>query len=185
MKIAVYCASVSNLPAQYVDLAKCLGHWIGSKGHTLVYGGVNAGLMHVVAQATHDAQNGHICGVVPQVFAHRADPIADQVLHAQNLSDRKAMMIDMADAFVVLPGGIGTIDEWITTLSQISVNPDDNRRIIVVNPDGIFDAQAEQISATSRSIFARGHDFNAWNIFVNDIESLTQALNNLHNDNQQ
>ncbi len=156
MKIAVYCSSQAGLPQPYEDVARATGKWIGENGHTLVYGGVNAGLMHTVAQATHDA-GGHVTGVIPERFAHRADPVVDTVIATTDLSDRKMKMMDLADVFVVLPGGIGTIDEWISTLSQIIVNGDNDKRgIVAVNIDHIFDFQLAELKVMSQSVLARG-----------------------------
>ena len=66
--------------------------------------------MHTVAQATHDA-GGKVLGVVPDRFKHRTDAVVDQVVNCQDLGDRKTIMIDNAQLFVVLPGGLGTLDE--------------------------------------------------------------------------
>ena len=96
--------------------AEALGQWIGSHGHTLVYGGVNAGLMHTVAQATHDA-GGKVIGIIPERFRSRADELNDEVIFTADLAERKATMIEMANLFVVLPGGIGTLDEFIETMT--------------------------------------------------------------------
>lgn len=132
MNVAVYCASRENLGEKYEAPAIALGKWLGENGHTLVYGGVKSGLMHTVAQAAHDA-GAHIVGVVPERFVERTDAVVDEVVKCHDLGDRKVIMMDRADAFVVLPGGLGTLDEWLSTLSQIIVNIDDHRPIFVVN----------------------------------------------------
>ena len=137
MNVAVYCASRENLGEKYEAPAIALGKWLGENGHTLVYGGVKSGLMHTVAQAAHDA-GAHIVGVVPERFVERTDALVDEVVKCHDLGDRKVIMMDRADAFVVLPGGLGTLDEWLSTLSQIIVNIDDHRPIFVVNVDGMY-----------------------------------------------
>ena len=132
MNIVVYCSANSDLPSEIVAIATALGRWIGERGHTLVYGGVNAGLMHATAVAAHEAGCRHIVGIVPECFEHRADPLCTELQLARDLCDRKSRLIAQGDAFVVLPGGIGTIDEWISTLSQLIV--DGNvKPIIAVN----------------------------------------------------
>lgn len=156
MNIAVYCSSRDGLPEEYQEAARELGRWIGHGGHTLVYGGVDAGLMHVVAQATHQA-GGHITGVVPERFKARTDALVDRLIACRDLADRKDIMINLADVFVVLPGGIGTIDEWVSTLSQLMVNPDDHRPIVALNVHGMYDGLLKQLRDTARSPFARGH----------------------------
>ena len=115
MNIVVYCSANSDLPSEIVAIATALGRWIGERGHTLVYGGVNAGLMHATAVAAHEAGCRHIVGIVPECFEHRADPLCTELQLARDLCDRKSRLIAQGDVFVVLPGGLGTIDEWIST----------------------------------------------------------------------
>lgn len=177
MNIAVYCASRENLGQPYEAPAIALGKWIGENGHTLVYGGVKAGLMHTVAQAAHGA-GAHIVGVVPERFMDRTDTVVDEVVKCHDLGDRKVIMIDRADAFVVLPGGLGTLDEWLSTLSQIIVNTNDRRPIFVVNAGGMYTHQLEQLRTTARSPFARGKHIDC-SIEVADADELTAALEKL------
>ena len=119
MNIVVYCSAQDGLDKKYQQLAQALGTWIGQNGHTLVYGGVKSGLMHVTAQAAHDT-GGHITGVIPEMFKHRQDPLCNEVVSTSDLQQRKQYMIEHGDVFVVLPGGIGTLDEWISTTSAPS-----------------------------------------------------------------
>lgn len=174
MNIAVYCASREDLGEIYEAPAKALGKWMGENGHTLVYGGVKAGLMHTVAQSAHDA-GAHIVGVVPMRFLARTDAVVDEVIECADLGDRKVIMMDRSDAFVVLPGGLGTLDEWLSTLSQIIVNVDDHRPIFVVNTEGMYTHQLEQLRDTARSPFARGKHIDC-SIEVADGEALIAEL---------
>ena len=175
LKIAVYCSSRDGLPEEDEAVARATGEWIGRNGHTLVYGGVNAGLMHTVAQATHDA-GGRVVGVIPERFAHRGDAVVDEMIATRDLSDRKMKMIEMSDLFVVLPGGIGTLDEWLSTLSQIMVNGEDDRRgIVAVNMHGLYDAQAQELVQVSKSIFARGKHIDM-TAMANNTEQLIEYL---------
>lgn len=157
--IAVYCSSRDNLGDDVTAEALEVARAIGAAGHDLIYGGVNAGLMHLVAQAAKDA-GAHITGVVPEVFSHRADPLCDTIITAADLNERKGIMIARADAFVILPGGLGTIDEWISTLSDIMVrervDPAADRPILVLNLQGMYDGMVMQLSSTAQSVYARG-----------------------------
>lgn len=175
MKIAVYCSSRRGLPQEYFDLAQALGQWMGSHGHTLVYGGVNAGLMHTVAQACRDA-GGHIVGVNVETFRHRTDPLVDEVHYTPHLGERKAMMYQMADTFVVLPGGLGTVDEWFATLSQMVVSADENRVIVVVNAHGMYDALLRYLDELAVSPFARDAHLRRY-VVVNNQQELINTLN--------
>ena len=158
-RVAVYCSSRADLPADVVAGAELIPSSIGQAGGELVYGGVDAGLMHTVGRAAR-AAGAHVTGVVPEVFASRADAVCHELVEATDLNDRKGKMIDMADVFVVLPGGIGTIDEWISTLSHIMVmekaEPDADRPILVWNHEGMYDGEVRQLAETSRSVYARG-----------------------------
>ena len=155
MKIVVYCSSQGGLDEKYQQLARELGTWIGQHGHTLLYGGSNAGLMHITASAVHEA-GGHVTGVIPEMFRHRLDPVCDDAVHTANLGDRKQYMIEHGDAFVVMPGGIGTLDEWISRLAVMTIGNDDPRPIIVANIDGLYDATIRQLADMTRTPFARG-----------------------------
>ena len=155
MNIVVYCSSMGGLEEKYQQLAQELGTWIGQQGHTLLYGGSNAGLMHITAAAVHQA-GGHVVGVIPEMFRHRIDPVCDEVVHTANLGDRKQYMIEHGDVFIVLPGGIGTLDEWMSTLAVMTIGNDDPRPIIVADLDGMFDATIRQLDVLTRTPFARG-----------------------------
>ena len=177
MNIVVYCSSYNSLDDKYLQLAQSLGTWIGQNGHTLLYGGSNAGLMHITAAAVHDA-GGHIIGVIPEMFRHRIDPVCDDVVHTANLGDRKQYMIEHGDIFVVLPGGIGTLDEWISTLAVMTIGDDDQRPIIVADIDGIFQDTVKQLAALTRSPFARNKDLTRTMITPTPA-ALIQTLNTL------
>lgn len=177
MNIAVYCSSRDGLPQYIEDIAIALGKWIGENHHTLVYGGVRAGIMHTVAQAAHD-HGAHVVGVVPQCFKHRLDDVVDEPVFTQNLNDRKAAMYDRSDHFVVLPGGIGTIDEWIATLSQITVDGSP-RRIVVMNLDGMYDHTVEQLRVSNESLFARVKNMTEISIITTTTSQMIEALEQL------
>ncbi len=184
MNIAVYCSSRSNLDKCFIHAATALGEWIGRNGHSLVYGGSDAGTMHTLAQAAHDA-GAFITGVVPQCFSHRADTLIDNLVATSDLAERKSRMIALADIFVVLPGGIGTIDEWISTLTHLVVAGDTSTRIIVANINGVFDNMIAQIASTAGSPFARGGTpVTGHCIIVESVDEMINQLNIYNNDNE-
>lgn len=177
MRIAVYCSSRSGLADEYVQTAVEVGTWIGKNGHELVYGGVDAGMMHTVAQSAHDA-GAKVIGVIPEFFKHRADAVNNELIVTRNLNDRKSKMIDMADVFVVLPGGLGTIDEWMSTLSALVVDGDTRRKIIVANINGIYDNIEAQIASTANSPFARS-EIIGMSLIAHDGVEFKDLLNRL------
>ena len=152
--IVVYCSSREDISQSYKDCARLLGEWIGKQGHKLVYGGVHAGLMSITAQAVHD-NGGKVLGVVPEMFMHRSSHLNDELIATENLNGRKAVMIETGDVYVVLPGGIGTLDEWVSTLS-LNVVSGSSKKLLIVNLDGVFDYQWKQIAETASSPFANG-----------------------------
>ena len=177
MNIVVYCSSQAGLDEKYRQLARDLGTWIGQHGHTLLYGGSNAGLMHITASAVHEA-GGHIIGVIPEMFRHRIDPVCDEVVYTANLGDRKQYMIEHGEVFIVLPGGIGTIDEWISTLAVMTIGNDDLRPVIVADLDGMYAGTVQQLADLTRSPFARGKDLTR-TLVVSSADALLQTLSSV------
>lgn len=178
MNIVVYCSANNELPKDITDIAATLGRWIGEGGHSLIYGGVNAGLMHITAQAAHDAGCKSIVGIVPEFFKHRADPLCTELVLAHDLNDRKSKLIAHGDVFVVLPGGLGTIDEWISTLSTLVVEGS-NRHIIAVNYNDMYSALSKQLVITAQSQFSRSPLISS-SILTNDSQELINQLNKIN-----
>jgi uncharacterized protein (TIGR00730 family) len=136
--ICVFCSSATTVGAPYLDLAADLGREIALRGHTLVSGGGRVGMMGTVARAAR-AAGGHTVGIIPQclVDLEVADTDADDLVVTRSMSGRKDRMIDKADAFIVLPGGLGTLDElfevWTTATLALHHKP-----IVVIDPDGFY-----------------------------------------------
>ena len=110
--VCVYCGSRQGSTPAFVEAAREVGLWIGSRGGQLVYGGGNNGLMGVVADATL-AAGGRVIGVIPKSLVEREFAKLDCTeLHVvDTMHERKRMMAERADAFLALPGGIGTFEE--------------------------------------------------------------------------
>ena len=187
VRVACYCSSRGDLPAEVVEGTGRIVSAIGEAGAVLIYGGVNAGLMHVVATAAHES-GAKVIGVVPEVFRHRADELCDEVILTKDLSERKGVMIDMADIFIVLPGGIGSIDEWISTLSHIMVKekvaPDADKPILVWSYNDMYRGMAEQLRDTDRSIYASGKRVDRSMIFTDPEELISRLSKLLHTSRQ-
>ncbi|MDD2962029.1 MAG: TIGR00730 family Rossman fold protein [Muribaculaceae bacterium] len=178
MNIVVFCSSRSDLDAKYTATAQLAGKIIGETGNNLLYGGVDAGMMHITAKsaAEHGAK---IIGVLPQFFEHRADKLIDEMIVARSLSERKEIMLDRGDVFIILPGGLGTLDEWFSALAHLEVMQDCRRKIVVVNIAGIFDCALSQITATAHSAFARSERFKDLDIVVDNITEFENTLTTL------
>lgn len=131
MNIAVFCGSSLPRNKESVEAAAALGRRIAQEGHTLVYGGSNLGLMGVVSGAALE-EGGRVVGVIPNLFS-------DDIIHSQRVTDlvrvrsmaeRKERIMEMCDAFIALPGGIGTIDEVSEVMVMNQLQIVDGKRIL-------------------------------------------------------
>lgn len=115
--VCVYCGSSETTKPEYLDLAARFGAALAARGLRLVYGGGAVGLMGRCARAAHEA-GGDVLGIMPR-FLERREIVFEAVPHrmVETMHERKHIMFDESDAFVVLPGGIGTLEEAVETLS--------------------------------------------------------------------
>lgn len=123
MNVAVYLGSRPGDSPAYAKNAEALGRWLGKSGLTLVYGGSKGGLMGVLASAAL-SEGGRVIGVLPDVdlIMQLKQPGLSQYVYTEDVAERRSRMIELADAFVVLPGGLGTIDEITEVLSLASLD---------------------------------------------------------------
>lgn len=159
MNICVFCSANSSIDAAYFEHAALLGKWIADHGHTLVFGGCNLGLMETVAKATHDA-GGMTIGVVPQIVEKggRVSDYVDVKILCDDLTDRKAIMMQRSDVFVALPGGIGTLDEIFTVLASASIGYH-HKRVVLYNINGFWNSTLQMLSdMKQRGVIRQGFD---------------------------
>lgn len=155
----------------FIEVARSVGHWIGAHGGQLVYGGGNNGLMGVVADATL-AAGGRVVGVIPKALVEKEFAKLDCTeLHVvDTMHDRKRMMAERADAFLALPGGIGTFEELfeVWTWRQLGYH---DKPIGLLNVGGYY----EPLMAFLRS--SVGHGFiNEWQMGLLRVDSDPAAL---------
>lgn len=138
--LCVYCGSRDGESPDFTAAAEACGRWIGTHGGCLVYGGGRAGLMGVVADATL-AAGGQVVGVIPQSLVDRelAHGGCTELHIVQTMHERKRIMADRADAFLALPGGIGTMEELFEawTWRQLGYH---HKPVGLLNVQGYFDA---------------------------------------------
>ena len=117
--LCVFCGSSSVVDKHYIDLARETGAAIGQSGYRLVYGGGGVGLMGACAKAAFEA-GGDVLGIIPE-FLQSREVLYEDVPHevVPDMHTRKAKMYDAADAFIVLPGGIGTLEEAVEVISWL------------------------------------------------------------------
>ena len=138
--VCVYCGSRPGNDPVYAEAARATGQWIGEHGGQLVYGGGRNGLMGIVAEATQ-AAGGRVVGIIPKALVdlEQANTHCDELHVVDTMHERKALMADRSDAFIALPGGIGTFEELfeVWTWRQLRYH---DKAIGVLNVAGYYDA---------------------------------------------
>jgi len=159
--VAVYCGSRFGDSPAFADAARALGELIGHRGATLVYGGGRVGLMGTVADAVMNA-GGQVVGVIPQALMDREVGHAGLTeLHVvQTMHERKQLMAERADAFISLPGGIGTLEELYEVWSWQQLGYHD-KPVALLNVDGYYDALLEFTRVTHARGFVSQAQFEA------------------------
>lgn len=145
MNICVYCASSDQVKDSFKQEAFLLGDYIGQQGHTLIYGGATGGLMDAVASAVKK-KSGDIIGVVPRLILEkgRKSLLPNQLFEVETMNERKELLKELSDVFVVLPGGFGTLDELFDTIASGMLGYHDNKTILV-NSQGYYNGILRQI----------------------------------------
>ncbi|MBT3376030.1 MAG: TIGR00730 family Rossman fold protein [Lentisphaerae bacterium] len=154
MRVCVNCGSSAGRSPAYLDEARELGAHLAAEGIELVYGGASVGLMGAVADAVLEA-GGRAVGVIPKA-------LADKVVHGglsdlrivDTMHERKALMFELADAFVALPGGIGTLDELfeLLTWAQLGMH---SKPYALLNTAGYYDGLLQFLDHTVNQRFVR------------------------------
>lgn len=153
--ICVYCASSAGIDDRYVELAAEVGAELAKRGHTLVSGGGSVSCMGAVARSAR-AAGAHTVGVIPRALVafEVADDAADELVVTGDMRERKAEMDRRADAFLALPGGLGTLEEvfeiWVARSLGMHAKP-----LVVLDPDGVFDLLRAQVDRLIDQGFAR------------------------------
>ena len=151
--LCVYCGSRPGIDPQFAALARTVGAWIGRHQGQLVYGGGKAGLMGIVAEATL-AAGGRVIGVIPKALVEKEWALHEcSELHiVDTMHDRKRMMAERADAFVALPGGIGTFEELfeVWTWRQLGYH---DKPVGILNCGGYYDGLLAFLDSTVQQQF--------------------------------
>ena len=173
--VCVFCASSEAVSDQFRAVARDLGKAMAARGWELVYGGGGIGLMGEVSQAVMEA-GGSVYGVIPHRLARRelASPDITELVTVDTMRQRKALMDARADAFVVLPGGIGTLEELveIMTLRQLGYH---DRPVVVIDAEGFWDPLAELFDRMIAARLAPPSVARLWQL-VPDVPAALEAL---------
>ena len=139
MRITVFCGANNGKSESYIKNATELGEWIADNNHTLVYGGGKIGLMGVIADTVLE-NRGEVIGIMPQFLVDReiSHTGITEFIIVDDMSVRKAKLIDLGDVFIALPGGPGTLEEISQVISWVRVGKKD-APCILMNVDGYYD----------------------------------------------
>jgi uncharacterized protein (TIGR00730 family) len=153
--VCVFCASSDGTQPIFLEAAKALGQTVAERGWQLVYGGAHVGLMGAMADAAL-AAGGFVTGVIPRALVEReiAYRGLTELIETGSMHERKAEMARRADAFLVLPGGLGTLDEMceMLTWSLLGIH---QKPIVLVNIAGYWDAFLGMLDAAVTAGFLR------------------------------
>lgn len=151
--LCVYCGSRPGVDPAHAEAARAVGRWIGGHGGQLVYGGGRNGLMGIVAQATMDA-GGRVLGVIPQALVEKewAHHGCTELRVVDTMHERKRLMAEHADAFLALPGGIGTLEEFfeVWTWRQLGYH---DKPVGLLNLAGYYDGLLQFLHSTVQQAF--------------------------------
>lgn len=177
MNICVYGASSDIIDKRYIEAGELLGEKMAKRGHTLVYGGGASGLMGAVARGiTKDG--GKIIGIAPSFF--KVDGVlyekCDEFIYPETMRERKKLMEEMSDAFIMTPGGIGTYEEFfeILTLKQLNRH---SKAIAILNTLGYYDLLENMLQFTTTQNFMRPASLELYETF-SDPEKILDYIEN-------
>ncbi len=174
MRICLYGSGSRKIDKKYTDKAYELGCVIAEYGHTLVFGGGDTGMMGACARGVHD-NDGKSIGIAPEWIGD-FEPLCEECsefIYVDSMDERKNRFVENSDAFIISPGGIGTLDEFfeIITLKKLKQH---NKKIIVFNIDGFYDKMFEMIDEMS----VKGFLYKQGELFkiANDIQTIKDYL---------
>jgi len=170
MKICVFCSANQQIDPAFFTMTEELGTWAAKNGHSIVYGGVNQGLMECLGKAVKEA-GGRTIGVVPMIVENtgRISDYVEVEIPCDNLTDRKQLMMDQADVFIALPGGIGTLDEVFTVAASATIGYHD-KPVILYNMKGFWDS----LIALLDNLKAKGMIRGDWRDYIKTADSIEE-----------
>ena len=177
MNICIYGASSRKLAKEYYDAAEALGALMARQGHTLVFGGGQEGIMGAVARGAH-AHGGKIIGIAPRFFDEPGILFEEctQFIYTDTMREHKALMEEHSEAFMVLPGGIGTYEEFfeMLTLKQLGRH---NKPMVMLNTRGYYDPMAAMLQNTVDEGFMSADCLELYGVCNSPEEALDYILN--------
>ncbi len=175
LNITVYLGSSEGKSPELKSAVRELGTWIGSSGHTLVYGGSKCGLMGELAESVL-LSGGKVIGVEPQFFIDMGLDYPDitELIITRDMSERKAKMIELGDAFIAFPGGTGTLEEISEIMSKVVLGHL-KTPCIVYNLNGYYDSFRALLGKMVEEGLASAEKLKGIS-FVKDLEEIKGVL---------
>lgn len=154
-KVCVYCGSGSGADPAYAEAARVLGRALAAADIHLVYGGGSIGLMGVLARAVLE-WGGSVTGIIPRFLQDRERPIENltEVIVTEDMHERKMLMFEHSDAFVALPGGVGTLEELVEQITWAQLGRH-QKPVLLANINGFWNALIHLLDAMRRERFIR------------------------------
>lgn len=172
--VCVYCGSSNDADPAFLESAEAFGRLLAAENLKLVYGGGGVGLMGACARGAHDA-GGRVLGIIPTFLMGREQPFDDvETVVVQNMHERKMMMFERSDAFVVLPGGIGTLEEVIELLSWQRLDLH-RKPLVFYNPRDFWKPLFELLYHTITERLSPPEFAHAWRA-TDDIGQITRLI---------
>ncbi|NBB14998.1 TIGR00730 family Rossman fold protein [Caulobacter sp. SLTY] len=172
--VCVYCGSSNDADPAFLESAEAFGGLLAKENLRLIYGGGGVGLMGACARGAHDA-GGRVLGIIPTFLMGREQPFDDvETIVVQNMHERKMMMFEEADSFVVLPGGIGTLEEVIELLSWQRLDLH-KKPLVFYNPRGFWEPLFDLLHHTITERLSPPEFAKAWRS-TDDIGQVTALL---------
>ncbi|HLY41584.1 MAG TPA: TIGR00730 family Rossman fold protein [Terracidiphilus sp.] len=179
-RVAVYCGSANGSDPAFLNEARALGNAIAAAGLGLVYGGASVGLMGAVADAALDA-GAEVIGVLPEILA--GSEIAHKGLTrlevVATMHERKALMVKLADAFLMLPGGYGTLDEMmeIVTWKQLRLH---GKPCVLINTAGYWDGLLAFLDTSVKAGFLKAENRRLLEVAGGPAEAVEMVIRSQH-----
>lgn len=176
--ICVYCGSSSGNNPDYVDAASKLGKLMAQAGITLVYGGGTTGIMGTIAQSVK-SNGGKVVGIIPDFLIRKEarnknDDLFDEFIVTETMHQRKQLMFDRSDAFLALPGGIGTLEEIVEIMTWAQLGRH-TKPIAFANIDGFYNPMIALLDHMARQGFIHS-DYRLKPLVIDDIEKIVTAI---------
>ncbi|MCQ2114149.1 MAG: TIGR00730 family Rossman fold protein [Bacteroidaceae bacterium] len=174
-RIGVFCSANENIRRSYFDRTTELGAYIGQRGHQLVFGGCNMGLMECIARAVKE-NGGTTLGIVPNKIEEygAVSKYTDEIINVNSLGERKEKMTEVSDVIIALPGGLGTLDEIFSVVASTTIGYYD-KKVILYNIEGFWDELISLLQDLQDRNFIRGR-YTDFFLVATNLEQLKNII---------